>query len=138
MGVIYYTRDAAVLTELVRVCAPRFTIVSGCDSVAVPAFMSGVPSSTGALAVLMPEVIDAAWQSMHEPNLPFAWRAQTDLLRAHEVMAPWAICDIGCAVLARLGVNMAGRSRAARTYPERNDVERVTREISVLRAAYLG
>ena len=137
LGVIYYTKDASLLGEIVRMVNPRFGVASGCDSVAVPAFMSGATSSAGGLAALVPEVIGAAWESLQEPDLPSAWRAQTDLLRVREVLSPWAMADIGCAVLARQGVAMAARSRATQRPPEVKDVERVTRELNYVCAAYM-
>lgn len=137
VGVIYYTNDSSVLAEIVRQCDPRFTVMSGCDSVALPAFMAGASSSSGSLATLVPEVLGAAWQSLHEPDLPFAWRAQTALLKVREVLHPWPAPDIGCAFLANRGIHMAGRSRAAAAQPARRDVERVTRELSLLTAAYM-
>lgn len=137
VGVIYYTNDSSLLAEIVRSCDPRFSVVAGYDTVALPAFMAGATSSAGALAALLPEVIGAAWNSLSEPNLPFAWRAQTDLLKAKEVLLPYAAGEIGCAVLARQGVHMASRGRGARRNALVADVERASREISHLRAAYL-
>ncbi len=136
-GTIFYTRDAALLGEIVRHCEPGFAVISGYDSVSVPAFFSGVVSSAGALAVLAPEVIRGAWQSLEEPDLPFVWRAQTDLLRIREVLSPWQGPEIGCALLAHQGLHMAGRPRGASQAPETKDVARANKAISALSAAYM-
>lgn len=137
VGVIYYTNDAMLLAEIVRGVEPRFSVVAGCDSVALPAFMAGAASNCGPLATLVPEVIGAAWESLQEPNLPFAWRAHTDLLKVREMLAPWKMPDIGCALLAHRGLPIAGRSRQpACRPPARQELERVNREISFLTAAY--
>ncbi len=136
VGAIYYTHDSSILAELVRCCHPRFSVVSGYDSLAIPAFMGGATSSAGTLATLLPEVIDTAWRSLATPDLSVAWRAQTDLLKIREMLAPYQGPDIGCAVLARQGLHMAPRSRAAGRQPLRIDIERVSREIGHIRAAY--
>ncbi len=136
-GIVYATSDSSLLAELGRRCDPRFSVMSGFDSLAVPAFMAGATSSAGVLSTLVPEVLSAAWKSLGEPDLPFAFRAQTDLLRLREVLRPYQGADIGCALLARMGVAMAGRSRGAGRVPLAADLDRAHREISHIRAAYL-
>lgn len=137
VGAIYHTHDTALLADIVRACDPSFCVISANDSVALSAFMSGATSSAGGLATLLPELIDAAWQSLGEPNLPFAWRAQNDLLKIRDLLSPYHVTEVGCAVFARQGIATAGRNRAARREPLRNDIDRLVREINTLRAAYL-
>ncbi|MCC5876124.1 MAG: dihydrodipicolinate synthase family protein [Candidatus Sumerlaeia bacterium] len=137
VGVIYHTIDTTLLGDVVRACDRDFCVIAGNDSMALSAFMSGATSSAGGLATLLPELIDAAWKSLQEPNLPFAWRAQSDLLKVRELLSPYQISEVGCALIARQGVATAGRNRAARRAPLKSDVDRINREINFLRAAYM-
>lgn len=137
IGIVYHTTDATRLGDIVRRCDENFCVITANDSVALPAFMAGATSSAGGVATLLPELIDAAWSSLREPNLPFAWRAQSDLLRVRELLSPYHVSEVGCAVFARQGIATAGRNRSARREPPRNDVERLAREFSHLCAAYM-
>ncbi len=137
LGLIHYTRDASLLSELVRLCDPRFCVVSGHESVAIPAFMSGVSSSAGALSTLLPELVSGAWISLEEPDLPLVWKAQSDLLRLRDALHPYALPEIGCAILSKMGVKMAGRPRAGKRAPLNVDLDRAIREFARVRAAYM-
>jgi dihydrodipicolinate synthase/N-acetylneuraminate lyase len=137
IGVICNTTDMAVLGDLVRCCEPGFVVGIANDTVASSAFLAGVSTSAGPLATLFPEILHTSWHGLHENDTLSVWRTQTDLLAAHEHLAPWKIWDIGCFVMRRLGVDMEPRSRNAQRQPLPEEAERVARHLDRIRVAYL-
>ncbi len=137
VGVIYDTNDTSLLGNIVRCCDERFAVIGANEAVALPGFSTGTSGVSGLLSSVLPELIDTAWQSLREPNLPFAFRAQNDLLAGQELLAQWPAGDIGCSLFAHQGINMAARNREGGRTPLKHEVEELVRRISYMRAAYM-
>ncbi|MDX2177594.1 MAG: dihydrodipicolinate synthase family protein [Candidatus Sumerlaeia bacterium] len=136
-GVIYNTADAALLSDVARVCRSGFAVGTASDAMCGSAFAGGAANSAGPLAAVMPELVSAAWRGALEGDLPAMWRAQRDLLAAAEFLAQWTPWDIGCAVMQRLGVPMAARSRDGSRAPLPEETDLAMKLLSRLRAPYL-
>jgi dihydrodipicolinate synthase/N-acetylneuraminate lyase len=137
VGVLYDTADVGLLSNIVRVCSPRFCVMGGNEAVTLPGFAGGATAVAGLLSTVLPELVSAAWRSLAEPNLPFGYRAQSDLLESRELLAPWSAGDVGCALFAHQGMRIAARNREGGRVPMKHEVDGLLRRLHYLRAAYM-
>lgn len=137
VGVIYDTKDTSLIGNIVRCCEERFAVIGANEALTLPGFSTGTTGVAGLLATVLPELIDSAWQSLREPNLPFAYRAQNDLLASQELLGQWPAGDIGCSLFAHQGINMASRNREGGRTPLQHEVQDLIRKLSYMRAAYM-
>ncbi len=132
-GVIYNTNDTSVIGEVVRTARPGFVVGCANESVFSGAYMAGSCLTAGPLATLFPEIPRAAWQALHEGELPLVWRAQRDMLELHQAFSLWTPWDIGCAMLPRLGIAAFPRSREGGRAPLSEEADMMMRLATRLR-----